>query len=446
MRLGNPAILTHATEKTAGEGNPYVFPAEFEPHEAIWLSAIDEKYFAGESRLGTVAEIIKSLKPYVKLKVTIENNVRLHAFKDFLQKRKIDDSHVEYYFLPYPLTDPWLRDQGPIFVKGPEGKLKIVDFGYDYYGESGIEPFPNFIKGLEMIDRTIAKMGQLSTIKSELISEGGNREFNGRGTMMALEVTEVDRNPGWTKMSIERELLGVLGQKKMIWLKRSIADEDKCSEGPILGDIYSVTITGGHIDEICRFVDSRTILLAQVSGKERDNDPIMKISYERLEENYRILKLSTNQDGQFLAIIRIPVADHIIAKYIPKDEKDYALKYFKGAKVGRPILYLTATSYLNFLVTNGVVLGAKYWKEGRPESIKKKDEEAQSILKKAFPDRDIVLIDAEALNHGGGGIHCITQQEPIHGRGPVLGPHFSFRLFHKLFCKTLLINLPAFLE
>jgi agmatine deiminase len=390
----------------------YVFPAEFEKHEAVWLSAIDEKYFAGRSRLGPVTEIIKMLKPYVKLKVTVESKEKLNMFKELLRKKHIDDSHVKYYIFPYPLTDPWLRDQGPIFVRNPEGKLKIVDFGYSFYGESDIEPQPQFIEGVESIDREIAKKEQLPTIESKLTSEGGNRDFNGRGTMIAFEVTELDRNPGLTKEEIEKELMRILGQKKMIWLKRSIADEDKCSDGPIIDDIYSVTITGGHIDEVCRFVGPNTVLLAQVNEEERDSDPIMRISYERLEENYRILKEATDQDGKPFKIIRIPVADPILAKYTPKDKNDYALRYFKGAEIGKPVKYLLAASYLNFLVTNGVVLGAKYWKEGRPESIKKKDEEAKRILQAVFPDRDIIQIDAEAFNHGGGGIHCNTQQEP----------------------------------
>jgi agmatine deiminase len=257
---------------------------------------------------------------------------------------------------------------------------------------------------------------KLPIVKSSLISEGGNREFNGRGTMMALEVTELGRNPGKTRDEIEGELLRVLGQKKMIWLKKSIADEEKTTRGPIVNDTYSATITGGHIDEVARFVSPSTVLLAQVTPEERDADPIMKISYERMEENYRILSNATDQDGKPLKIIRMPVANPIAAQYTPVDENDYALLYFKGAKVGKSIKYLLAASYLNFLVTNGVVLGAKYWHEGRSEATKRKDEQAKLILQDIFPDRAIILIDAEAFNHGGGGIHCNTQQQPAsHG-------------------------------
>jgi len=64
---------------------------------------------------------------------------------------------------------------------------------------------------------------------------------------------------------------------------------------------------------------------------------------------------------------------------------------------------------------NGVVLLAKYWKEGRPGSVREKDETARRIFAEAFPDRKIVQIDAENINLGGGGMHCVTQQQPAEG-------------------------------
>jgi len=178
------------------------------------------------------------------------------------------------------------------------------------------------------------------------------------------------------------------------------------------GNIYTATVTGGHIDEFCRFVDSNTILLAEVSAEERDSNSISRISYERLEENYKILCEATDQDGKPLRIIRVPVANHITAEYKPKRDA----QYFGGAKAGDTIKYMLTASYLNFLVTNGVVLVQSYWKEGRPASTKSKDEKAKRILQEAFPDRKIVQINAEDVNHGGGGIHCITQQQPAAGK------------------------------
>jgi agmatine deiminase len=71
-----------------------------------------------------------------------------------------------------------------------------------------------------------------------------------------------------------------------------------------------------------------------------------------------------------------------------------------------------ATSYLNFLVTNDIVLMSSYWKPGRPEIMKQKDQQAENILKQAFPGRRVITLNVEVLNESGGGIHCATQQQP----------------------------------
>jgi agmatine deiminase len=41
-----------------------------------------------------------------------------------------------------------------------------------------------------------------------------------------------------------------------------------------------------------------------------------------------------------------------------------------------------------------------------------KDKEAKALLREAYPGREIVLLDATELFARGGGIHCITQQQP----------------------------------
>ena len=105
------------------------------------------------------------------------------------------------------------------------------------------------------------------------------------------------------------------------------------------------------------------------------------------------------------------MADHIRATYVIK-ENDGGSFFFAGTAVGDNVQYVLSASYLNFLVTNGVVLAPRYWKANRPASTRIKDQKAFSILQRAFPNRRVIQLDAEDLNHGGGGIHCITQQQP----------------------------------
>jgi len=40
------------------------------------------------------------------------------------------------------------------------------------------------------------------------------------------------------------------------------------------------------------------------------------------------------------------------------------------------------------------------------------DEKARTTLADCFPGRDILQIQALDIVEGGGGIHCLTQQEP----------------------------------
>ena len=104
--------------------------------------------------------------------------------------------------------------------------------------------------------------------EQNLVSEGGDREVNGRGTLMAVETTEMQRKPQLTRAAIERELLRLLGQKKMIWLKRGVAEDEDAEQDPVYRNVYAAG-AGGHIDEMARFTAPGTIALAQVTPRER---------------------------------------------------------------------------------------------------------------------------------------------------------------------------------
>jgi len=182
----------------------------------------------------------------------------------------------------------------------------------------------------------------------------------------------------------------------MIWLKRGIAEDDDPIHGTLSADRYSIGC--GHIDEMARFVSADTIALAEVTDRERGNDPVMRMTYDRLEDNYRILQSAADQDGGKFKIVRMPVANPIYQNLTIQSGPDGGLKYFHGTKPGQKIRYLISASYLNFFISNGVVLEAAYWRPGRPDSTRRKDQAATAILKQLFPTREIVQIHAENLN------------------------------------------------
>jgi len=272
------------------------------------------------------------------------------------------------------------------------------------------------------IGRKIAEHLSLDVIESEIASEGGDREFNGRGTLIVCEAVELQRNPGKTKEFIESEFKRLFNVKKIIWMKKGLADDEQSFRGPFQSSlgrpVFTCQATGGHTDEFVRFVGPKTILLGQVITEET-KDPIGAISHQHLEENFAILKNETDQDGNSFEIIRIPMPPPL---YIQAQPGTALYEYYEDLEFidksvvldGKtPLDLVIASSYCNFLITNGVVIAAKYYKEGRSPVYKSLDEQAKTILQQAFPDREVVQLDVECINATGGGIHCITQQQPI---------------------------------
>ena len=307
---------------------------------------------------------------------------------------------------------------GPVFVEDSLGRKVIADFNFDAWGYGDTTEIDTQTE--EKYDERIGDHLGIPIISTSMISEGGDREVNGEGTLIVVEAVEMGRNPNMNKEEMEIEFQRMLGVTKVIWLKEGLKEDDHTFRGPIETQdgrkAYTVITTNGHIDEFARFVNDSTILLAQVDPADMD-DPIGKENHRRMEENYNILKKAVDQDGKPFNIVRIPLPQTILGEMKPGDSVyDYisTLEYEDGSTfpVGEPVTVVAAASYLNFLITDQVVLGQKYWREGLDEAIKKRDEKAAQILQKVFPARKVIMLDALAINFGGGGIHCISMQEP----------------------------------
>ena len=219
---------------------------------------------------------------------------------------------------------------------------------------------------------------------------------------------------------MEAEYKRLLGTKKVIWLKQGLVEDDHTFLGPIKTKdgtkAYTVVTTNGHVDEFVRFVNDSTILLAKIDSTEL-NDPIAFENNKRIEENYEILYKATDQDGKPFTIIRMPLPGTI---YDTMNPGDYVYEYIKTLNYddgsafpnGESVKVIAALSYLNFIITNKVIIGQSCWREGMPDEFKLKDKKASQILQSVFPNRKVIMIDALAVNLGGGGIHCISMQQP----------------------------------
>lgn len=389
----------------------FLYPAEFDKHESIWLAWPTYEYELDYSNDDVVLKIIESLAPYVLVDLMVRDEAEREKVQNIFKAKNIPYEHVRFRLIPR--GDIWIRDMGPIFLKNGNGQMKIADLGFNSWGYDNQTSEYSMVA--ERVDRLVARTLELPVIRSSMIGEGGNREFSGKGIMMVTEVVELQRNPDWTKAELEKEYKRIFNVQKVIWLPEGVAEDDFTFKGVLPGRIF-VRGTGGHIDEYARFVGTNTILLAEVTPEERDADPIARITYERMERNYNILKNATDQDGIPFEIIRVPYTKAIFETLDDYEHIQYLknIDYEDGTVIedDEPITLILATSYLNFIVTNGVVLIPAYWKEGRSEEFSQKDEAFKQIIKKVFPNRDIIQINPEAINIGGGGMHCISQQMP----------------------------------
>lgn len=358
-----------------GNGQVSSFPGEFDKQQAIWMQWPSEVYNAGDRPVNKVMiEIIKAFGPYIRVNLISQSPEQTSQVKNLLATNGYSGSNVHYYNINH--FSMWARDVGPIFIKDNQNKLSVVNFGFNNYGRDGNQ---NYIDVEGQVDKLTAQLLGLPVIGTNLVTEGGAIESNGRGTMMTTESVVLSRNPGMTKQQIEDEYKRVLGISKVIWLKKGLAEDDQT--------------TTGHINEIARFASPNTILLAQVLPADRYANSSSAASYQRLEENYKILANSTDQDGKPFRIIRIPMPPTL---------------YAESNKTGE----VPVRSYLNYAVTNGAVLTQTYWKQGRSDSLKTTEDQVKGIFQSVFPGRKIIEIDAENVNLWGGGIHCITQHMP----------------------------------
>jgi agmatine deiminase len=355
--------------------SPYRLPGEFEKQQAIWMQWPSEIYNVNDHPVNPVIiNIIKALTPHIRVNLLVKNTVEITQIKNLFHKKGFSDIHVHFYIVNHQLI--WARDVGPIFVKDRQNQLHVVNFGFNNYSRGGD---PYYISIESQVDKVVAGLLKLSIINSKLISEGGAIESNGKGTLMVTAAVICKRNPELSKIQITKEYQRVLGVRKIIWLNKGLAEDDQ--------------VTSGHINEIARFVSPNTILLAKVLPTEQYKNRITQESYQRLEENYRILQNATDQNGQPFRIIRIPMPPSL---------------YGEPDNSGNIPIY----SYLNFVITNGVVLMQTYWKPGRSNALKITEETVKRIFRHTFPGRNIIGINAESVNQWGGGIHCITQHMP----------------------------------
>lgn len=404
-------------------------PAEWEPHEGVWLGW-EKDTTAGFYPV--IAEVITALKPHVTVKLAFDSDSLRQTALTRLVRLGVDTAGVRSYVMPGERY--WIRDHGAAFLVNDRGQRGVADFGWDEYGVPAFlhqyhegnrdsvaaawNRWKEHIAATGRVDSLMAVAEGATILKTNVVHEGGAIEVNGRGTLILCEATVFQRNPTLSRATIEAEFKRVLGVTNIIWMKRGLADDPHYFYRRIKGE-YVGSGTGGHTDEFVRFVNPNTLLLAWVDESEKDRDPLSRMNYERMNENLAILEKARDQDGKPFTIIKVPLPDLIARTIVAKENLDQGevslnLKVSQFIPAERPkpgdrLRRVAAASYLNYLVTNGLVLLPTYVGAG---SSREKEDRVRRIFERQFPGREIRFFDVLPQNWQGGGLHCSTQQQP----------------------------------
>jgi agmatine deiminase len=218
--------------------------------------------------------------------------------------------------------------------------------------------------------RTVAQRAGAAVIGSELVNEGGGIHTDGEGTLLLTRTVQLDprRNPNATQAQVEEEMARVLGATHPIWLPRGLYRDTQD-----LG-------TNGHVDIVATLPSPGTLLLHAQPNPDHPDHAIMG----RIREE---LSAATDATGRRFEIVDLPAPETLTDAEGPVDY-----------------------SYINHLVVNGGVIACGF---GEPRA----DARAREILAAAYPGRKVVTVDARELFARGGGIHCITQQQPTSRSG-----------------------------
>ena len=411
------AMVLQACQIEKSKKTTFTYPPEWESQEAVWVAWSDDPSHPDANAF--LLEVVGELTSHIKVNMVVVNDSIKRHVTTLMKTMNIPMDSVSFY--NHFDTILWMRDPGPFFVKDGDGNLGIADFKWKAYnwfkvyrGINYVDSLPQIVANVDGYGDYFAKQLRLNVEKqSTTYAEGGALEVNGNGSMMAVEEMALDRNEGKTLQEIEKDFLATFGKTNMLWLKRSIFT-DLSIKGPQVENYFGGG-ANGHIDEFCRFVNDSTVLLGEISEEEALSNPLSRLDREALEENYNYILGQKQPNGKPWNIKRIPMPnlDILSREVVLTEETEWAETFFeKGFKICDTLKNYPASSYLNFLITNGAVLGAKYWKPGLPEAIKVSDDQAAKVLQELFPNRKIIQLDAITLNWHGGGIHCVTQQEP----------------------------------
>ncbi|MFE5297128.1 agmatine/peptidylarginine deiminase [Streptomyces sp. NPDC056632] len=352
-----------ATEARAGAASPpdrsavagaFAVPIEDVRHTRTWMAWPDSTSIWGGKLSGVQADIALIARTIAKYEPVVMCANSGSAAK----ARSLCGSTVTV-ISSIPVDDCWMRDTGPVFRTDGSGGLDAV--GLNFNGWGGKQTHARDA----LVAERIASYAGVPFTYADLVGEGGAVEQDGAGTLMATRSSLVNsnRNPGMTERQIEEAMCAAYGATKVIWFD-GVRGQD---------------ITDDHVDATSRFLAPGKALVQMPLSTDTD-------AYARdARQQYSVLSAATTSTGFPMAVSRLQGPD-----------------YYKIRSTNRDFL----ASYANYYLCNGAVISGQF---GDTQA----DAAARATLARLYPDRVIEQLNIDRLGTGGGGIHCVTQQQPV---------------------------------
>jgi agmatine deiminase len=344
----------------------YSMPAEWEKHEATWLSW-PHNPADWPDKIDTIrwvyGEIVRKISAGEMVRILVGSKAEENGARKYLIRAGTDIRRVE--FIIHPTDRGWNRDSGPLFVRrciGKKNATAIVNFHFNAWAK-----YPDWRKDRLVPQVAARRLGKplfdAQFNGREFILEGGGIDVNGRGTLLMTEECYLDgrtqvRNPGLGRHDIEAALYEYLGATNVFWLGRGILGDD----------------THGHVDDLCRFVNPTTVVLIREKQRRDGN-------WRALAENWEKIQDLRLENGSKPEVIALPVPEPL---------------FFDNCRL--------PASYANFYISNAAVIV--------PTFNDPHDRHALGILSELFADRPVVGIHSVDLVLGFGTLHCLSQQQP----------------------------------
>jgi len=325
-------------------------PPEWHEHDRTWIAFPHHGYTLGE----TEDEQLAARRTWAEVANRASDyeavTVVVHP-EDLAHAKMHLSSQIE--IAEIEIDDAWLRDSGPTFVV-EQGELAAVDWVFNGWGA---QEWASYEKDVLVAAEIASQLG-VRILASSLVNEGGGIHVDGRGRVLLTETVQLgkERNPGLTKQEVETEIHEKLGTNEAIWLKRGLTRD------------YDEFGTKGHVDIVASFAPDGRVMY---HDQRNERHPDFLVSRE--------VKQTLETAGLETVAVSAPDVQVDAHGFV-----DY--------------------SYINHYVLNDAVLLCSF--------DDSQDREVAAQLREIYPGRRIELINARELFARGGGIHCITQQQP----------------------------------